>query len=72
MAVGSYRQMIEGVRFPEGPIAMANGRVLMLEIARGTLSRVTERSDIEVVAETRPRAQLPESLSRKTHATTVL
>jgi len=52
MAVGSYRQMTEGLRFPEGPIAMADGSILVVEIARGTLSRVTERGEAEVVAET--------------------
>ncbi|WP_405239774.1 SMP-30/gluconolactonase/LRE family protein [Lentisalinibacter orientalis] len=52
MAVGSYRQMTEGLRFPEGPIAMPDGSVLLVEIARGTLSRVTERGEVEVVAET--------------------
>ena len=39
-----------GLRFPEGPIAMADGSVLLVEIARGTLSRVRDGS-VEVVAE---------------------
>ncbi len=52
MAAGSYRQVTEGLRFPEGPIAMRDGSVLVVEIARGTLSRVGERGDVEVVAET--------------------
>ena len=30
-----------GLRFPEGPIAMPDGSVLLVEIERGTLSRVT-------------------------------
>ncbi len=30
----------EGLKFPEGPIAMLDGSVLVVEIARGTLSRV--------------------------------
>jgi gluconolactonase len=30
----------EGLQFPEGPIAMADGSVVLVEIARGTLSRV--------------------------------
>ena len=30
----------EGLRFPEGPIAMPDGTVLLVEIARRTLSRV--------------------------------
>jgi gluconolactonase len=40
----------EGLRFPEGPIAMPDGSVLLVEIARGTLSRVVD-GEIEVVAQ---------------------
>ena len=32
-----------GLKFPEGPIALPDGSVLVVEIARGTLSRVTAR-----------------------------
>ena len=41
--------LAEGLRFPEGPIAMADGSVLVVEIARGTLSRV-EHGEVSVVA----------------------
>ena len=41
----------EGLRFPEGPIAMADGSIVLVEIARGTLSRVTPDGRISVVAE---------------------
>jgi gluconolactonase len=34
------RVVATGLRFPEGPIAMADGSVLVVEIARGTLTRV--------------------------------
>ncbi len=40
-----------GLRFPEGPIAMDDGSVVLVEIARGTLSRVTSDGSVEVVAE---------------------
>lgn len=40
-----------GLKFPEGPIALPDGSVLVVEIARGTLSRVTPDGDVEVVAE---------------------
>ena len=40
----------EGLLFPEGPVAMADGSVLV-EIKRGTLSRVTASGTVEVVAE---------------------
>ena len=43
--------MAEGLRFPEGPIALADGTVLVCEIARGTLSRVHPSGSVEVVAE---------------------
>lgn len=39
-----------GLKFPEGPIALPDGSVLVVEIARGTLSRVTLDGDVEVVA----------------------
>jgi gluconolactonase len=40
-----------GLRFPEGPIALPNGDVLLVEIARGTLSRVSPTGNVTVVAE---------------------
>ena len=46
------REITSGLLFPEGPIAMPDGSVILVEIARGTLSRVTPRGKIEVVAET--------------------
>jgi gluconolactonase len=41
-----------GLRFPEGPVAMADGSVLLVEIARGTLTRCWN-GRTEVVAELR-------------------
>ena len=41
----------EGLDFPEGPVALADGSVLVVEIRRGTLSRVRPDGAIEVVAE---------------------
>src|SRR5580692_6087512 len=35
-----FEVLAEGLRFPEGPIAMADGSVILVEIARGALSRV--------------------------------
>ena len=45
------RIIAEGMRFPEGPIAMPDGSVLLVEIERQTLSRVTPDGKVEVVAE---------------------
>ena len=39
------------LQFPEGPIAMSDGSVLLVEIARGTLSRVELDGSIEVVSD---------------------
>ena len=47
-----YRELASGLLFPEGPIWMADGSVLLVEIARGTLSRVGPDGSVEVVAET--------------------
>ena len=46
------RQIANGLQFPEGPIAMDDGSVLLVEIARGTLSRVTPDGRVHVVAKT--------------------
>ncbi|HKX44015.1 MAG TPA: SMP-30/gluconolactonase/LRE family protein [Burkholderiaceae bacterium] len=45
------REVARGLQFPEGPIAMDDGSVLLVEIARGTLSRVTPDGRIHVVAD---------------------
>ena len=42
--------MTEGLQFPEGPVAMADGSVLVVEIRRGTLSRCLPDGAVEVVA----------------------
>lgn len=44
------REVASGLQFPEGPVAMADGSVLLVEIARGTLSRVTADGRVQVVA----------------------
>jgi gluconolactonase len=46
-----FTEVATGLRFPEGPIAMPDGSVVLVEIARGTLSRVTPAGKVEVVAE---------------------
>lgn len=45
------REIASGLQFPEGPIALNDGSVLLVEIARGTLSRVTPDGAIHVVAQ---------------------
>jgi gluconolactonase len=46
-----FELVAEGLHFPEGPVAMADGSVILVEIKRGTLSRVTPDGKISVVAE---------------------
>src|ERR1700736_517684 len=46
----NIRYMAEGLRFPEGPIAMPDGSVILVEIAAGKLSRVDEGGKVSVVA----------------------
>jgi gluconolactonase len=41
-----------GLQFPEGPIAMSDGSVLLVEIRRGTLTRVAPDGGKTVVAQT--------------------
>lgn len=43
--------MATGLRFPEGPIAMPDGSVILVEIERQTLSRVSPDGKIDVIAE---------------------
>ncbi len=45
------RELASGLQFPEGPIAMRDGSVLLVEIKRGTLSRVGPDGTVTVVAE---------------------
>jgi len=45
------RLMASGLAFPEGPIAMPDGSVLVVEIAGGRLTRVLPNGELEVVAE---------------------
>ena len=40
-----------GLRFPEGPIAMRDGSILLVEIERQTLSRVQLDGRVDVVAQ---------------------
>lgn len=45
-----FKVVAEGLQFPEGPVAMADGSVILVEIARGTLTRIWN-GRTEVIAE---------------------
>lgn len=49
--MSEIRTIATGLKFPEGPIAMADGSVVLVEIERGTLSRVTPDGTVSVIAD---------------------
>ena len=60
------KEITSGLRFPEGPVALDDGSVLVVEIARGTLTRVRPNGAKEVIAETGGgRRRAPSSIRRK-------
>lgn len=51
MLLEDVRLIASGLLFPEGPIAMPDGSVILVEIARGTLSRVSTDGKISIIAD---------------------
>ncbi|WP_407521434.1 SMP-30/gluconolactonase/LRE family protein [Methylobacterium oryzisoli] len=47
----SLREIASGLLFPEGPVAMPDGSVLVVEIGRGTLTRIAPDGTKTIVAE---------------------
>src|SRR5581483_9040404 len=47
----TMQQIATGLQFPEGPVAMADGSVVLVEIRRGTLTRVTPDGRRATIAE---------------------
>ena len=47
---GESTLVTEGLRFPEGPVALPDGRVLLVEIARGTITEVALDGTQRIVA----------------------
>lgn len=52
MTLASFDTLATGLKFPEGPIAMADGSVLLVEIGAGQLTRVHADGRVETVART--------------------
>lgn len=46
-----YTEIARNLQFPEGPVAMGDGSLLLVEIQRGTMSRVSPSGSVEVVAQ---------------------
>ena len=49
--MASHRILAEGLQFPEGPVACSDGSVLLVEIQRRTITRVSDEGGVSVVAE---------------------
>lgn len=45
------QQITDGLQFPEGPVVMADGSIVLVEIRRGTLTRVLPNGRHEIVAQ---------------------
>ena len=45
-----FRTLAEGLQFPEGPVALADGSVVLVEIAAGAVTRITPDGAKQVVA----------------------
>ena len=50
MVKKEYNILAENLKFPEGPIFMNDGSIILVEIARGRLSKVTWDGNVEVIA----------------------
>ena len=50
--MSAFTTITEDLLFPEGPIAMPDGSIILVEIARGTLTRVLPNGQKEIIAET--------------------
>jgi gluconolactonase len=46
----AMQTITDGLRFPEGPIVLADGSLLVVEIAGGALTHVSANSDLKVIA----------------------
>ena len=47
----AFTPIAAGLQFPEGPVAMPDGSVILVEIARQTLSRVTPDGTVHLIAQ---------------------
>src|SRR5579872_6127306 len=45
-----FRTLAEGLEFPEGPVALADGSVVLVEIAAGALTRIAADGRKTVIA----------------------
>src|SRR5258708_31111896 len=50
--IREFRTLAEGLQFPEGPVALNDGSVLLVEIAAGTLTRIAPDGTKSIAAKT--------------------
>ena len=48
--MNKWKTLATGLRFPEGPIVLADGSILVVEIERTTLTRIAPDGAVSVVA----------------------
>jgi gluconolactonase len=51
-SMANFEQVTDGLRFPEGPVAMPDGSIILTEIERGTITRVTADGTKTIIATT--------------------
>lgn len=51
MAMADVRELATGLQFPEGPVVMPDGSIIVTEIRRGALTRVSTDGAVDTVAE---------------------
>jgi gluconolactonase len=51
MSMFEVREIASGLQFPEGPVSLPDGSLLVTEVAAGRLVRVSQRGELSVVAE---------------------
>ncbi len=50
--MSEIREIASGLEFPEGPVCLPDGSILVVEIKRGTLSRIQPDGSVKIAAET--------------------
>src|SRR3979490_2505695 len=60
-----FRTLAEGLQFPEGPVALNDGSVLLVEIAAGTLTRIAPDGTKSIAAKTGGRPERRRNRARR-------
>src|SRR2546430_10262767 len=68
LSTAAITEVASDLGFPEGPVAMRDGSVVLVEISRGTIARIGADGSREVVAEDRKSTRLNSSHSQISYA----